>query len=237
MKKIDIYGGHNPTEMPAYPIAEAAHYLRLPKSTLRSWTLGQHYETKVGRRRFEPLIRIADEEARMMSFKDLLEAHVLSALRREDLIQLDTIRRAVKRIHRECPDSRHPLAEAPFAKVGVQLFIEELGQLVNLSKHGQLGLREALKGYLQRIEYASDGAALRLYPFTRRDATPDAPRSVVIDPRIAFGRPVLVKTNIPTATIFERFWAGEEPADLAQDYDRPAEDIWEAIRWEKARAA
>ena len=30
-------------EMPAYGIAEAAGYLRLPVSTLRAWMLGQRY--------------------------------------------------------------------------------------------------------------------------------------------------------------------------------------------------
>lgn len=235
--KLDVYGGQDPNEIPAYPISEVARYLRLPKSTLRSWTLGQHYATKSGRHRFEPLIRIADEDNRMMSFMDLVEAHVLSSLRRLHGVHLDTIRQAAKRIRRDTLKTRHPLAEARFATVGLDLFVEELGRLVNLTRHGQLGLREALEGYLQRIERTPKGIAFRLYPFTRRDATPDAPRRVMIDARIAFGRPVIAGTNIPTATVDERFWAGESPEELAKDYERPTADILEAIRWERARRA
>lgn len=245
--KIDPYGGLDPREIPAYPISEVAHYLRLPKSTLRSWTIGQHYETKAGRHRFEPLIRIADEQGRMMSFLDLVEAHVLSSLRRQHAVRLETIRQAVKRIRKidlslstsesGTARSRHPLAEAQFATKGVELFVEELGNLVNLSRHGQLGMRDALEGYLRRIERNPRGVALRLYPFTRPERKPDTPRSVAIDPRVAFGRPVINGTGITTAVVFERFTAGESPETLADDYDRPAEDIWEAIRWESARAA
>ena len=34
--------------MPAYGIAEAAHYLRIPTATLRSWVHGRYYPTVAG---------------------------------------------------------------------------------------------------------------------------------------------------------------------------------------------
>ena len=36
-----LYGGQDPREMPVYGIAEAAHYLLLPPSTLRDWVKGR----------------------------------------------------------------------------------------------------------------------------------------------------------------------------------------------------
>lgn len=60
----------------------------------------------------------------------------------------------------------------------------------------------------------------------------DEPRSIVIDPRVAFGRPVLAGTGIPTALVAERYKAGETMEDLAKDYERDRVDIEEAVRCE-----
>ena len=65
----------------------------------------------------------------------------------------------------------------------------------------------------------------------------EAPRSIVIDPMIAFGQPVLVGSNIPTRIIEGRFSAGDSFEVLAGDYDRTTDEIQEAIRWERRRAA
>jgi uncharacterized protein (DUF433 family) len=234
--KPDVYGGREPRELPAYAISEVARYLVLPTSTLRSWTLGQYYEDRHGERRlFKPLIQIADPDLGMMSFMDFIEAHVLSAIRRKHEVKLGTIRGAVKRIRSENPNSRHPLAEVQFATVGKRLFIEEVGRLVSLSDEGQLGLSSCLEDYLNRIDREPSGIAVRLFPFSRKST--DAPKKVSIDPRVAFGRPVITGTSIPTSTIHERWRAGESTLVIAEDYDRPLDDIDEALRWETLRAA
>jgi len=55
---------------------------------------------------------------------------------------------------------------------------------------------------------------------------------VVIDPFLAFGKPVLVGTGVPTAVVFRRFDAGESIADLADDYGMHPAQAEEAIRYE-----
>ncbi len=40
----------DPRELPAYTLAEAAHYLLVPLTTVRSWVSGQPYRTASGRR-------------------------------------------------------------------------------------------------------------------------------------------------------------------------------------------
>ena len=117
----------------------------------------------------------------------------------------------------------------------MDLFVEEYGQLINVSQAGQLVLRNLLQAHLRRIDRDSAGYALRLYPFTRK--RPDQqlieePKAIVIDPRISFGRPVLAGTGIPTAIIAERYKAGEAIGALADDYDRSTLEIEEAIRCE-----
>jgi uncharacterized protein (DUF433 family) len=159
-----------------------------------------------------------------------VEAHVLDAIRREHNIPLDKIRWAITYLRDEF-GSEHPLADHRLETDGLDLFVQEYGRLININRSGQLAIRELLEGYLKRIERNSIGEAVRLYPFTRKRAM-DEPRSVVIDPAVSFGRPVLVGTGVPTAAIAERYKAGESVPQLARDYGRTSDEIEEAIRCE-----
>jgi hypothetical protein len=53
----------SPSEQPAYGLAEAARYLKLPVATLRSWVVGRSYPTTGGGGRFHPLIHPPAPEA------------------------------------------------------------------------------------------------------------------------------------------------------------------------------
>lgn len=43
-------------EEAAYPLSEAARYLKVAPATLRAWVLGRSYPTAGGAQRFQPLI-------------------------------------------------------------------------------------------------------------------------------------------------------------------------------------
>lgn len=235
----------DPRALPNYRLPEAAHYLRLPVSTLRAWISGQAYMAAGGPRVFQPIITAAaaNEWPPRLSFINMIEAHVLSGIRYQHKIPLGAVRRAMAYLTRET-GSRHPLAEEEFQTDGVNLFVERLSlgqpQLVNVSAPGQLAMRDILRALLKRIERDNHGLAIRLYPFSRRPAPgklEQSPRFVVIDPRVAFGRPVLAGTGVTTSAIAERFDAGESIEALAADYGRSLEQIEEAIRCELTRDA
>ncbi len=101
---------------------------------------------------------------------------------------------------------------------------------MNLSRSGQLAVRELLEAHLRRIEHDAQGLALRLFPFSRGDSL-DVPRIVVVDPRISFGRPVIAGTSVRTDVIASRLKAGEFVQDLAEDYRVEVDQIEEAIRY------
>lgn len=86
---------NDPREQPAYPLIEAARYLKLPTATLRAWTLGRPYPTSKGEGRFRPVIRPAQAKPPVLSFWNLVEAHVLRALRAEHGASIDAVRKAV----------------------------------------------------------------------------------------------------------------------------------------------
>lgn len=216
--------------LPAYGLPEAARYLRMPVATLRSWTLGRYYPTTKEERFFRPVIKIPKEGWPVLSFVNLVEAHVLDAIRREHEIPLYKVRVAVAFLRRHYASS-HPLADHHFETDGLDLFIDRAGLLINLTQSGQLAMRQLVQAYLKRIDRDPRGVPLRLYPFTRKRAL-EEPRSVVIDPFVSFGRPVLAGTGITTAIVAERFKAGEALEELARDYERSLLEIQEAIRCE-----
>ena len=226
----DIYGGADPREIPAYGLSEAARYLGMPPSTLRSWTVGQSYLVRGERRLFHPVIRLPVKGESRLSFLNLVEAHVLDALRRQHSISLQKVRATLNFVERHFPSPR-PLADQQFETDGLDLFIKKYGKLINASRDGQVEMERLIRMYLKRVERDEMGIASRLYPFTR-SLPHESPRLVVIDPRVSFGRPVLAGTSIPTGVIAERFKAGDTIATLAGDYDRPPEEIQEAIRCE-----
>lgn len=228
-----IHTFHNNGELrdiPAYGLSEASHYLGIPKATLRSWVLGRHYPIEAGKQFFRPIIELPDKEKPLLSFVNLVEAHVLEAIRQRHGIKFWRVRGAVEYIERHL-DSRHPLAEQRFVTDGADLFVEQFGRLVNISREGQLAIKELIQTYLRRIERDSAGFPIRLYPFTR-ERKPDEPKTIVIDPYISFGRPVLAGTGIATTIIAQRYKAGESIEELVEDYGRPTSDIQEAIRCE-----
>lgn len=220
----------DPRRLPTYTVAEAAHYLGVPKATLRSWTAGRHYPVAGGRRFFKPVIEAADAKRSRLSFLNLVEAHVLSALRREHKIDLRKVRQAIDYL-RDTFGSEHPLADHHFETDGLDLFVEKYGRLINITREGQLAMRAVLQSFLRRVKRDRQGTPVKLYLFTRK-GEPSEPFAVVLDPRVSFGRPTLEGTNIPTAALAERYKAGDSLEDLAEDYGRPKEEVEEAIRYE-----
>jgi uncharacterized protein (DUF433 family) len=214
---------------------EAAHYLLIPLATLRSWVRGRYYPTERGKRFFRPIIDLPDPKLPSLSFINLVEAHVLDAIRREHKIALPAVRTALDYIRKQF-DSPHPLAHADFQTDGIALFVSHFGKLIAASEAGQLAMRHMLAAYLRRVEHDSNGLAVRLYPFTRK-RQPDEPKVIVIDPWISFGRPTITGTGITTAIIAERYKAGESVDELAEDYGCQRGHVEEAVRCELDLAA
>jgi len=222
-------------ETPTYTLTEAAHYLRIPLNTLRRWLLGYSFPAKSGPIPSKPLVNIAGNNPNLLSFYNLVEAHVLSALRKKHGISMPKVRQALDYLQLEHP-SPHPLADYWFQTDGIHIFVEVSRKLEIVSQSGQLAMRELLEKYLRRIERDDRKIAVRLYPYTTDPPTADT-RLVVIDPMVSYGRPVITGSGIPTSIVAERFEAGESIKALSNDYGRTAREIEEALRCEYRRLA
>lgn len=231
----DLYQGKDPRNIGTYSATEAVHYLRVPYSTVRSWAFGARYNTKLGSKRFGPVITIPEPNTRLLSFTNLVELHVLNAIRRYHQVPLEKVRQGVTYLQKSY-GIEHPLAYKKLYTDGIDLFIEHLGHLVNASRNGQLAIPEILQIYLKRIEWDERDLPAKLYPFTRTKES-EFPRLIVINPSVSFGQPVLDETGVPTSILAARYAAGESIEELAMDYDCDRLKIEEAIRYELALAA
>ena len=221
-----------PRHQPAYQLAEAARYLKLPAATLRTWTLGRPYPTAQGKGHFRPLIRPALVQPPTLSFWNLIEAHVLRALRTEHGISIKAVRQAVEFAEGELNVDRLLLRPELCSDAG-QLFLERYGQLINLSASGQLAIRQVLEAHLARVSWDNTRFPVRLHPFLHVDASSSA-MPIAIDPTISFGRPVVLRRGVSTAAIAGRIDAGERLQEVAADYDLTTTEIEQAVLYERA---
>ena len=212
-------------ELPAYSIGEAAGYLRIPKSTLRAWLLGQGT--------FHSVMEIADRKGRRLSFINLVEAFVLASIRREHSVPLPKVRKAVDYLRRTFKTHR-PLADEQFATDGVHLFVEKFGALIGATQEGQVQLREVILDRLKYVRRDPNGVPEKIILFPAHGAATKG--DIVIDPRISFGRPVLDGFGVRTSILAERFQAGDSIDALAHDYGLPPEAIENALRCEPRAA-
>lgn len=179
------------------------------------------------------MIKPAGIHPRTLSFMNLLECHMLAAMRKLYDLRLPKIRRAVG--HLSAGSSfRHPLVEQPLYTDGVDILIREIDSILNISRGGQFAIPEIVSVHLQRIEY--EKGKLKFYPFVRERSS-EEPKYIVIDPSVSFGKPVVAGTGISTAVIASRFNARESVPDLAQEYGLEEKQVEEAIRWETRAVA
>ena len=229
-------------EQPRYLVAEAARYLNVPVSTVRYWSVGKPVSpSEPGGESYAPLIEVPEPDVTptLLSFMNLVELHVVAAIRRRHEVKMPNLRSAIDYLRERTSnpaERRHPLVGRELETDGLDLLVERYGRLVNVSRAGQVVIRERLGAALERIERDTDGLPIRLYPFTRSTVR-QTPSIIVIDPRLSAGRPVITGTGLATEVIAERYEAGESIDELAADYEREEREIEEAIRYELRVAA
>ncbi|HZO93308.1 MAG TPA: DUF433 domain-containing protein [Candidatus Baltobacteraceae bacterium] len=194
----------------------------MPVTTLRIWVYGTGD--------FRSVLELPTRG--YLSFVNLTEAFVLHAMRRRYTIPMPRVRKAIEYVERDLRVA-HPLAFQRFSTDKIDLFVETAIGHVNVSRGGQTTMDE-LHADLERIEWNDELRPVALFPLVREHG--DA-RRIRMSPFVAFGKPVIAGTGIPTAIVAQRFSAGESVEALSLDYHVPAEDIEEAVRAETFRTA
>lgn len=211
--------------IPAYSVTDASRYLNIPLPTLRTWLNGRKYETKQGKQKFSPLIQRPSAQMSQLSFTNLIEAHILRVIRTIHNISLDKVRIFLDDIS-ERFNTNHPLATKQFSTDGVDLFLEEVGHLINVSRSRQLVMKKVLNDSLTRIEWDKNNLAAKLYPdFNQVNHN----KIIEISPYISFGKPVITGTGVPIKVLTELYDAGDSIESIAEDYNCEVIQIEKAI--------
>ena len=217
---------------PAYPLAVAARILGTNPTTLRAWFHGRSYVTKAGKRHAAPVMAATQNIGAPLSFIDLVEAHMLLAIRRGYGIPLKRLRDAMEYLRRDGGDLLF-LAHREFRHDRQHLYLNRDDYLVSLSERGQHVEPKIIQEGLRQIVYGDDGYADRFFPLVNGQEQ----KAIMLSPSIGFGRPVLAKLGVSAEAVAARFHAGEHLRDLAADYGATPEEIEDAIRWTDRRAA
>jgi hypothetical protein len=151
---------------PAYPLAEAARILGTNPSTLRAWFHGRDYPTKGGRRRSAPVVQATQSMGSPLSFIDLIEAHMLLAIRKGYGIPTKRLRTAMEYL-REKGGNLLFLAHENFRHDRQHLYVRQDDYLLSLSENGQHVNRHVITEGLKQIVHGEDGFADQFFPLIK----------------------------------------------------------------------
>lgn len=200
---------------------EMSAQLQIPERTVRHW-LGQQ---AAGR----PLVHSVTPERRgwpSVPFVAVVEAYVLRALRS---LKLPTykIRDAAADV-REQFGNEYGLATRRIATDGVDVFVHYLdSDEVARAGDRQMPIRAVINDYLKYIVWDEEDEFPKRLTLRRYDP---AIAEVVIDPRFAWGAPIVEPAKVPVDAVLGMWRAGETPDVVADEYGLSLEQVNALIR-------
>jgi uncharacterized protein (DUF433 family) len=196
--------------VPNYGVSEAAKYAHISAQTIRNWQEVSNRPSPLGAR----------EKGKELSYFQLIELAVVAACRKAGM-KLPKIRDAREYLSREFKVP-YPFAMQKLLTDGVDLMLEHGDELLVANLKGQLAWKSIIKDKLKEFEYL-DGIAARWH-------LAGGGSTVVIDPRIQFGKPSV--RGVPTWIIAARSEAGEDIPSIAKDFGIPKSMVADALAFE-----
>ncbi|MEQ1526472.1 MAG: DUF433 domain-containing protein [Gallionella sp.] len=220
-----------------YTFQEASRLVSASPQELRRWLKGYTHKAADSDKQVSitPLWKteLAQSEVEGISFHDLLEVRFVQAFRKYG-VSLQTIRVASEQA-REMFNHPYPFTCKRFQTDGRTIFasaIEETGeeQLLDLIKK-QFAFSKIIEPSLYRgIEFGNDELASHWYPVPRS-------KVIVLDPAIAFGKPIIAHGSIRTSILYDAFNAEKNKQYVAKLYEVSVNAVEAAIRFEERLAA
>jgi uncharacterized protein (DUF433 family) len=200
---------------------ETSIQLQIPERTVRHW-LSQKAAGS-------PLVHSVTPERRgwpSVPFIAVVEAYVLRALRSLE-IPAHKIREAAADI-REQFGTEYGLATRRIATDGVDVFIHHLdSDEVARAGDRQMPIRAVIDEYLKYIVWDEEDDFPKRLTLRRYD--PEI-AEVVIDPRFAWGAPIVEPAKVPVDAVLSMWRAGEPPDVVADEYGLSIDQVNTLIR-------
>lgn len=216
-----------------YGMSQAARLLGLRPDGLRRWIDGYERSGRV----YAPVIRERRTGLDEVTWGEFIEAGYLREYRAKQ-VSLQYLRPVIGFL-RERLGVRYPLATLRPYTSGKELALEaqefvgldpELS-IVIVGRDGSLRLTDPAVAFLDKVEFNDvGGVAERLFPLGRNV-------SVVLDPDRSFGEPTVPVAGVRTEILAELVGAGEDVDQLANIYRLPAEQVRQAVDYERRHGA
>lgn len=233
MKNKTIDETLNPFETGIYTIADASHLTGINSSRIRRWMTGYSYPTVAGGGRQPPMWKpegpVVDEII-TISFKDLLEIRWVNAFRNEG-VPLQNIRKAIKELG-EIYGVRYPLSRE-------RVFIDGKALLIELQDESGRPLLYEVSGSRNYTFWSVALPFLRVgVIFEHGDATKWKPNEekysrIIVDPQVAFGRPVVEGTRLDTEVLASAFSAEQSYEKVGDWYGIDSDAVKQAVSFHK----
>jgi uncharacterized protein (DUF433 family) len=217
-----------------YTVPDAAKLLQIDQHLLRRWVTGYPVDSAFGPdQHVSGLGQLQSRgfgRGRYFGFLTLIELFTAYHLRRRGFSMQQLRRFRIELAHRF--ETEFPFALRGLLASGRKL-LKEMGDcaLLELGTGGQTAFEKLLYPFCEKIDFdGTSNLAARFFP-RGRDS------SIVVDPRHAFGQPVILGTNLTTAALASRLRGGESESDLAGDFDLTEQQLKEVRDFELALAA
>lgn len=217
-------------DVPLFTIDEGARHLGMAASTLRDWTRRMAGAAPLVHR-LDP----ATPRAASLPFIGVVEAHMLRGFKELGLTP-NELRTAVAQLRHDAMDE-YALATKNVATDGVSLLVNMAESLTEppqwvRARDRQGTIAGVIDQYLNFVTWlSSDRYPLRLTLKAYEGA------DVIIDPRFAFGQPVLQREKIRVEDILDAFWAGESYRTIAGEFGVSTDAVEAVIRSATRRRA
>ncbi|WP_203837388.1 DUF433 domain-containing protein [Winogradskya humida] len=199
---------------------EAATHLQIPERTMRRWLVPDP-----GHPALVHSVRPEKRGWPSVPFIALVEAYVLRALR--DLgLNPRAIAAAAAEVRAEF-GTEYGLATRRIATDGIDVFIHYLdSDELHRATDRQIPIRSVVEDYLKYVTWDDDGFAQRLI-LRRYDP---AVAQVVIDPRFAWGAPIIEPAKVPVDAVLGMWRAGESYEVVADEYGLSVDQVEALVR-------
>lgn len=210
-----------------YTAPEAARMIGMGTQTLRRWLTGYEHDRKREVPLWYPQYDAEQEGKVLLGFRDLVEARIVNALRAKR-IGLPTIRLCLERARDIVGDAR-PFSSSQFKTDGKTIFLQitqglDEPELIDL-KRKQGVFNRVVAPSLSGLDFGSDGAE-------RWWLLPDR-KSVVADPRFAFGQPIIAGYGVTTERIYQAVQADGSEGEVARLFEIAPRLVRDAVRYER----
>lgn len=219
----------------AYTITQAARLAETSPQNVSRWLRGYSYADHHMAPLFGEVRAVREENAPpRLSFLQLSELVIASRIRNsKSRISLDKIREAHE-FARTRWGIEYPFASLKLSLLGGEIIHEFETQkdgarsAIAISSGGTWVLPPMVEQAIALFEYdEEDGLAVRWFP-AGRDSR------LVVDPRVAAGRPVIQGTLVTIDGIKARFKAGQDMAFIAHELSISRRDVENAVRFAEA---